>query len=37
VARAERSAFESERERLASLLYQTEIAPPPQLIAQLAN
>jgi murein DD-endopeptidase MepM/ murein hydrolase activator NlpD len=37
VARAERSAFESERERLASLLYQTEIAPQPQLIAQLAN
>ena len=37
VARAERSAFESERERLAALLYQTGIAPQPQLIAQLAN
>lgn len=37
VARSERDAFEAERERLAAMLYQVEMAPQPQLIAQLAN
>ena len=37
VAKKDRPAFDAERERLAALLYQSGMAPQPQLIAQIAN
>ncbi|HEU4828598.1 MAG TPA: peptidoglycan DD-metalloendopeptidase family protein [Gemmatimonadales bacterium] len=37
VAKKDRAAFEAERARLEAQLYRSEMAPQPQLIAQLAN
>lgn len=37
IERKDRSAFEAERDRLAALLYQSEPAAAPQLIAQIEN
>jgi murein DD-endopeptidase MepM/ murein hydrolase activator NlpD len=37
VAKADRPAFEAERERLSALLYETADPAPPQLIAQVSN